>query len=158
MAMLQLNKLEKTTEKRKRVGRGGDRGGHSGRGKDGQKARTGSTSELKAYFEGGQMPLIRRIPRRGFNNVFKKQFQLVKLVDLETKFNNGETVNEESLRQKGLVKGKKAFLIKIVAAGPQDCKKTGAGAFTKKLTVHVDAASESASQAILKAGGVVQLI
>lgn len=146
--MLQLNNLEKLTKKRKRVGRGGDRGGHSGRGKDGQKARTGSTSELKPSFEGGQMPLVRRIPRRGFNNFSKKLFKLVNLDDLESRFAAGETVNEASLREKGLIKGKGNFLIKVL----------GNGSLTKTLTVQVDAASESASQAIQKAGGAIQLL
>jgi large subunit ribosomal protein L15 len=104
--MLRLDSLQKITKKRKRVGRGGDRGGYSGRGCDGQKGRTGSTGEIKAFFEGGQMPLVRRIPRRGFNNVFKKIYKLINISDLETKFASGETVNQETLRQKGLIKGR----------------------------------------------------
>lgn len=146
--MLQLNKLEKLTEKRKRVGRGGKRGRYSGRGKEGQKSRTGSTSEITAYFEGGQMPLVRRIPRRGFTNIFKKEFNVVNLRDLETKFASGDTVNQESLKEKGLVKGNRNCFIKIL----------GTGVLSKKLTVVVDAISESASQAIQKAGGAVQLL
>jgi large subunit ribosomal protein L15 len=63
--MLQLHNLKKLTKKRKRIGRGGDRGGLSGRGRDGQKGATGSTSEISATFEGGQITLVRRIPRRG---------------------------------------------------------------------------------------------
>jgi len=146
--MLQLNKLEKLTQKRKRVGRGGDRGGYSGRGREGQKCRTGSTSEIKASFEGGQKPLVLRIPRRGFNNIFKKEYKLVNLVDLENKFTAGETVNSNTLREKGLLKGKGEFLIKLL----------GNGTITKKLTIHVHAASASAAEAVQKAGGVVQLI
>ncbi len=145
--MLRLDSLQKITKKRKRVGRGGDRGGYSGRGCDGQKGRTGSTGEIKAFFEGGQMPLVRRIPRRGFNNVFKKIYKLINISDLETKFASGETVNQETLRQKGLIKGRECELIKLL----------GSGTLTKKLTVHVDAASESAQQAVQKAGGTVQL-
>jgi large subunit ribosomal protein L15 len=145
--MLQLNTLEKLTKTRKRVGRGGDRGGHCGRGKDGQKARTGSNSEIKASFEGGQMPLSRRIPRRGFNNIFKKEFQLVKLSDLELKFAAGDTVNKETLRSNGLLKGKKDSLVKIL----------GDGTLTKKLVVHADAISKSAIDAIEKVGGKTQL-
>ena len=146
--MLQLNNLEKLTKKRKRVGRGGKRGRYAGRGKEGQKSRTGSTSEIKAFFEGGQMPLVRRIPRRGFNNPFKRVFKLVNLDDLETKFSNGETVNKESLEQKGLVKGNGVYLIKVL----------GTGALTKKLAINVNAVSQSAAQAIQKAGGSIQLI
>lgn len=146
--MLQLNKLEKITQRRKRVGRGGKRGRYCGRGKEGQKSRTGSTSEITAFFEGGQMPLVRRIPRRGFTNVFKRDVRAVNLKDLEKKFAAGETVNLESLKQKGLVKGSTAFFVKVL----------GTGNLTKKLTVNVNAVSESASQAIQKAGGSVQLI
>lgn len=146
--MLQLNKLEKLTKKRKRVGRGGKRGRYAGRGKEGQKSRTGSTSEIKAFFEGGQMPLVRRIPRRGFNNPFKKVFKLVNLVDLEARFSDGEVVSKESLTQKGLVKGNGVYLIKVL----------GTGTLTKKLALNVNAVSQSAAQAIQKAGGSVQLI
>ena len=105
---------KKITEARKRVGRGGKRGRHCGRGKGGQKSRTGSAKELTAAFEGGQMPLVRRIPRRGFTNVFKKEFTLVNLQDLETHYQAGDVVNEATLREKGLVKGKRATLIKIL--------------------------------------------
>lgn len=146
--MLQLNNLEKLTKKRKRVGRGGKRGRYAGRGKGGQGSRTGSSSEIKAFFEGGQMPLVRRIPRRGFNNPFKRVFKLVNLDDLEAKFSNGETVNKESLFQKGLVKGNGVYLIKVL----------GTGSLTKKLAINVNAVSESAAQAIQKAGGSIQLI
>jgi len=146
--MLQLNNLEKLTEKRKRVGRGGKRGRYSGRGKEGQRCRTGSRSEISAFFEGGQMPLVRRIPRRGFVNTFKTQYRVVNLVDLENKYNNNDTVNAESLREKGLVKGHEAFLIKVL----------GTGTLTKKLTVHVNAISKAASEAVAKAGGTVQLV
>lgn len=146
--MLQLNKLEKLTKKRKRVGRGGKRGRYAGRGKEGQKSRTGSTSEIKAFFEGGQMPLVRRIPRRGFNNPFKKIFKLVNLCDLDAKFSDGETVNKDSLCQKGLIKGNGAYLIKVL----------GNGTLTKRLSLDVNAVSQSAAEAIQKAGGSIQLI
>ena len=145
--MLQLNTLEKLTEKRKRVGRGGKRGRYAGRGKEGQKSRTGSTSEIKAFFEGGQMPLVRRIPRRGFVNPFKTEFKIVNLKDLETKFSDGDVVNKEVLFQKGLLKGNDDFRIKIL----------GTGSLTKKLAVMVNAVSKSALQAIQKAGGSVTL-
>jgi large subunit ribosomal protein L15 len=146
--MLQLNNLKKLTEPRKRVGRGGKRGRYSGRGKEGQKSRTGSTGELKAFFEGGQMPLVRRIPRRGFVNALACKPTVVNIEDLERKFAEGQTVDEASLREKGLIKGKGATRIKIL----------GTGALTKKLTVNVHAVSASAAQAIEKAGGAVQLL
>ncbi|MFA6263890.1 MAG: 50S ribosomal protein L15 [Candidatus Babeliales bacterium] len=146
--MLQLNNLKKLTEPRKRVGRGGKRGRYSGRGKEGQKSRTGSTSEIKAFFEGGQMPLVRRIPRRGFVNALACKPTVVNIEELERKFAEGQTVDEASLREKGLIKGKGAIRIKIL----------GTGALTKKLTVNVHAVSASAAQAIEKAGGAVQLL
>lgn len=146
--MLQLNNLEKITQRRKRVGRGGKRGRYAGRGKEGQKSRTGSSSEIGAFFEGGQMPLVRRVPRRGFNNPLKKDVRLVNLKDLERVFGSGETVTKESLKEKGLIKGKGTFFVKVL----------GTGSLTKKLIIKVHAVSESAAQAIEKAGGSIQLI
>lgn len=142
-----LHKLEKTTEKKKRVGRGGKRGRYCGRGKGGQKSRTGSGKELKASFEGGQMPLVRRIPRRGFTNVFKKEFAIINLRDLEVHFLSGDVVSEVTLREKGLVKGHKVALVKIL----------GSGTLSKKLTVQANAVSASAAEAIQNAGGSFQL-
>lgn len=146
--MLLLNDLEKITEKRKRVGRGGKRGRYCGRGKEGQKCRTGSGSEIKASFEGGQMPLVRRIPRRGFNNPFQTEVKIISLRALEDKFSIGETVDKATLIAKGVIKGKGSFLIKIL----------GNGSLTKKLTVAVNAVSQSAQKAIEKAGGQVRLV
>lgn len=146
--MLQLNSLQPVIQKRKRVGRGGSRGGHSGRGKDGQKCRSGSNSEIKAWFEGGQMPLSRRLPRRGFNNPFKQEVATVNIEKLEACYQDGETVNEASLREKRLVRGKRGASIKIL----------GVGLLTKKLNVHVHACSKTALDAVAKAGGTVQLI
>lgn len=146
--MLLLNSLEPVTKKRKRRGRGGSRGGHSGRGKDGQKCRSGSNSEIKAWFEGGQMPLSRRLPRRGFNNPFKQEVAIVNLDRLEACFQSGETVDEVSLRAKKLVRGKRNAFIKIL----------GVGSLSKKLNVHVNACSKTALDAISNAGGTVQLI
>lgn len=145
--MLQLNSLEAITKKRKRVGRGGSRGGHSGRGKDGQKCRSGSNSEIKAWFEGGQMPLSRRLPHRGFNNPFKQEVVAINLEKLEACYQSGETVDQASLRAKKMVRGKHNAFIKIL----------GVGSLTKKLNVHVNACSKTASDAITKAGGTIQL-
>lgn len=145
--MLQLNNLEKLTKKRIRRGRGGCRGGYSGRGSKGQKSRSGSGGELKASFEGGQMPLVRRIPRRGFVNIFGKEYALVNLRDLEAKFNAGDVVNKEALVAHGLVKRSQQKHVKVL----------GNGILSKSLTVHVDAFSETAKLAIEKAGGTVQL-
>ena len=145
--MLQLNKLEKVIGKRKRVGRGRSCGRFCGRGEGGQKSRTGSSGELKASFEGGQMPLVRRLPRRGFTNFAKKSFKIVNLKDLEIKFADGEVVSKDTLQEKGLIKGRGKFFVKIL----------GNGSLTKKLTIQVSAISASASEAIQKAGGLVEL-
>lgn len=146
--MLQLHELEKLKKDRKRVGRGGDRGGTSGRGHKGQRARSGGKQEIKAFFEGGQMPLSRRLPRRGFTNVFKKEFKLINLKDLEERFEANDVVTKASLREKGLLKGKTDPLVKILSNGT----------LTKKLTVHADKFSKSAMEAITKAGGAVEQI
>jgi len=126
---------------RKRVGRGpgSGHGKTAGRGEKGQKSRSGFHRMLG--FEGGQMPLHRRLPKRGFTNIFKKVVAVVNLSDLE-RFDNGATVDESALRQAGLVKGRKDG-IKIL----------GNGKLTKKLTVHAAKFSESARRQIEAAGG-----
>lgn len=140
--MLQLNNLKKLKKSRKRVGRGGDLGGTSGKGHKGQKARTGGLQ--KQGFEGGQMPLTRRLPKRGFNNnLFKKESDIININLLDSKFQNGELVNKDSLTQKGLIKKSSKNFIKIL----------GKGTLGKKLIVHADFYSKSALDAIVKAGG-----
>jgi large subunit ribosomal protein L15 len=142
--MLQLNKLVAVKAKRKRVGRGGDRGGMSGRGHDGQKCRPGSGSEIAATFEGGQMPLIRRIPRRGFNNSnFRIENNIVSLDVLSKKFVNGDEINLDALIAKGIFKKNTLGSVKVL----------GGGLLEKKLTIHANAFSKGAIQAIEKAGG-----
>ncbi|HSP14864.1 MAG TPA: 50S ribosomal protein L15 [Thermoanaerobaculia bacterium] len=129
---------------RKRVGRGpgSGHGKTSGRGEKGQKSRSGYTSKLG--FEGGQMPLQRRLPKRGFTNIFKKNRAVVNVSELE-RFDNGATVDEAALRKAGLVKGQNDG-IKIL----------GDGKLTKKLTVHATKFSESARKQIEAAGGTCQ--
>jgi large subunit ribosomal protein L15 len=131
---------------KKRVGRGpgSGTGKTAGRGEKGQKSRSGFSRMLG--FEGGQMPLHRRIPKRGFTNIFKKTRAVVNVSDLE-RFDNGATVDEAALRQAGLVKGQNAG-IKIL----------GDGKLTKKLTVHAAKFSESARKQIEAAGGTCQEI
>jgi large subunit ribosomal protein L15 len=123
----------------------GESSGHgktSGKGHKGQKARSGGS--IRLGFEGGQMPLIRRLPKRGFNNAaFKTSYALVNLGDLE-RFEEGIQVNEKLLREKGLVSGKFDGL-----------KILGRGELTKKLIVEADKFSETARQGIEKAGGSV---
>ena len=132
-------------KKKRIVGRGSSsgRGTTAGRGNKGQQSRSGG----KVYigFEGGQMPLFRRIAQRGFSNYpFKKEFDIVNLCDIEFKYADGETVNKETLAAKGLVR-KSAVLIKVL----------GNGDLTKKVTVAVDKVSASAKEKIEKVGGTV---
>jgi large subunit ribosomal protein L15 len=123
----------------------GESSGHgktSGKGHKGQKARSGGS--IRLGFEGGQMPLIRRLPKRGFNNAaFKTSYALVNLGQLE-QFEEGAHVTEQLLREKGLVNGSFDGL-----------KILGRGALTKKLTVEANKFSESARHGIEKAGGSV---
>jgi large subunit ribosomal protein L15 len=131
--------------KRKRVGRGGSRGGTSGKGTKGQLARAGAGRKLRPGFEGGQMPLHRRLPKRGFNNTrFKKVFTLITLEQLEKFFTVGEEVTKETLLLKGLAKNTRD-LVKVL----------GTGTLSKKLRVTVDAYSASAAQVIASCGGEV---
>ena len=131
---------------KKRVGRGpgSGHGKTAGRGEKGQKSRSGFHRMLG--FEGGQMPLHRRLPKRGFTNIFKKVVAVVNVSDLE-RFDNGATIDESALRQAGLVKGRKDS-IKIL----------GNGKLTKKLTVHAANFSQSARRQIEAAGGSCQEI
>jgi large subunit ribosomal protein L15 len=126
----------------------GESSGHgktSGKGHKGQKARSGGS--LRLGFEGGQMPLIRRLPKRGFNNAqFKITYAPVNLGDLETHFDAG-SVDEKGLREKGLVNGTWDG-VKIL----------GGGEITKKFSLKVNAVSASAKEKLEKAGGSIELI
>jgi len=131
--------------KKKRIGRGtgSGHGGTSCRGTKGQRSRSGGGVRLG--FEGGQMPLIRRLPKRGFTRIFKKEYNIVNVRNLEEKFNDNEEVTPSTLKQRGLVK--KDLPIRIL----------GSGEITKKLKVKVADFSKSAREKILKAGGSVEI-
>jgi large subunit ribosomal protein L15 len=131
---------------KKRLGRGpgSGHGKTAGRGEKGQKSRSGYSG--KRGFEGGQMPLHRRIPKRGFTNIFKTDYAVVNVSDLD-RFDNGATVDETALRQAGLVKGQHDG-VKIL----------GDGELSKKLTVSATKFSKSAKEIIEKAGGTCQEI
>jgi large subunit ribosomal protein L15 len=133
------------TKPRKRVGRGmgSGHGKTSTRGSKGQRAGTGFGQ--KRGFEGGQMPLHRRLPKRGFTNIFKKEFAIVNLIQLEKA--EGDTFTVESLQQLGLVK-KLGEGLKVL----------GTGTLTKKITVQAHHFSKSALDKIQKAGGTAQVI
>lgn len=142
-----LNTLTSLTKKRKRVGRGGSRGGTSGKGNKGQKARSGPS--LGLVFEGGQMPLTRRLPKRGFSSArFRKDIEIVNLKQLEAFFQPGDIVNKEALLQRGIIKNAQKALVKVL----------GNGVLEKKLIVHADVFSKSAAEAIEKKGGEVHVI
>ena len=131
----------------KRVGRGSSSGlgTTAGKGNKGQQSRSGGKTYVG--FEGGQMPLYRRIAHKGFSNYpFKKEYVCINVNQLEAKYNDGETVNNESLIAKGFISKKSNSLVKIL----------GNGDLTKKLTVDVAKVSESAKARIEKAGGSVK--
>ena len=138
--------------KRKRIlgrGQGSGRGTTAGKGNKGQKSRSGGKTYVG--FEGGQMPLYRRLAYRGFSNYpFKKTFQIVNLGDIDKRFDNGETVDLTSLYNKGLIKGSKKSGAVTVKT---QVKILGDGDLTKKLIFKIEAISASARDKILKAGG-----
>ena len=136
------------TTERKRLGRGigSGLGKTSGKGHKGQWARSGGG--VRPGFEGGQMPLIRRVPKRGFNNHFSKVYSIVNLSVLEG-FEANSVVDMQVLNEKGLIK---------VIKGSIGLKVLGNGALTKALTVKAASFSASAKEAIEKAGGTVEQI
>ncbi|MCR4741693.1 MAG: 50S ribosomal protein L15 [Treponema sp.] len=130
----------------KRVGRGSSSGlgTTAGKGNKGQQSRSGGKTYVG--FEGGQMPLYRRIAHKGFSNYpFKKEYVCINLDQLEAKFDNGATVDKEALKAKGFISKKTDTLVKVL----------GNGELKKKLTIVVDKVSASAKAKIEKAGGSV---
>ena len=130
--------------KRKGRGRGSGIGKTSGRGHDGQKSRSGGGTRIG--FEGGQMPLARRVPKRGFNNIFAKPLTAINVAALN-RFEDGATVGVEKLLESGAL-SKCEYGVKIL----------GNGTLTKKLTVKASAFSESAKQKIEEAGGKAEVV
>ncbi|MDD6489659.1 MAG: 50S ribosomal protein L15 [Clostridia bacterium] len=146
MNLHELSPAEGATKVSKRIGRGhgSGQGKTAGKGHKGQKARSGGS--IRPGFEGGQMPLQRRIPKRGFNNIFAKNIVAINVSALEV-FDNDAEVTAQALIEKGIVK-KEYDGIKIL----------GNGTLTKKLNVKVAAYSESAKQKIEAAGGKAEVI
>ena len=132
---------------RKRVGRGpgSGNGKTAGRGHKGQKSRSGYSRRYG--FEGGQMPLVRRIPKRGFFNVFRVDYQVVNLRDLDRLFSDGDEVSPSTLVEKGLIR-----------RGPKPVKILATGDLTKKLSVMADKFSGSARSKIEAAGGTCETV
>ena len=147
MKLHELSPAAGATKKVKRIGRGhgSGNGKTAGKGHKGQKARSGGS--IRPGFEGGQMPLQRRVPKRGFNNIFGKQYAIVNVSDLETKFEAGAVIDTNALIEAGLVK-KSLDGIKIL----------GNGEVTKNFTVKVAAFSKSAIEKIEKAGGKTEVM
>jgi large subunit ribosomal protein L15 len=133
------------TKNRKRVGRGdaSGQGGTAGKGDKGQKARSGG--KVRAGFEGGQMPLSRRIPKRGFRNPFRERFVAVNLTDLCRKFSKGAVIDQAALLASGIVK-KKGDGIKILAKGE----------ISVPVTVKIAKISQAAIAKITAAGGTIE--
>ncbi|NLI94028.1 MAG: 50S ribosomal protein L15 [Peptococcaceae bacterium] len=146
MKLHELKPAEGSTKSRKRVGRGNGSGlgNTAGKGHKGQKARSGGG--VRPGFEGGQMPTIRRLPKRGFTNNFSKEYTVINVSDLEERFENGAEVTIESLFATGL--------IKKVQDG---VKLLGDGEITKPLTVKVHKVSKTAADKITAAGGKVEV-
>jgi large subunit ribosomal protein L15 len=146
MKLSELRSARGATKKSKRIGcgPGSGHGRYSTRGCKGQKARSGGS--IPAWFEGGQMPLQRRVPKRGFVNNFKTHYQVVNLDDLGS-FAAGAKVNRGTLIEAGLVR-KASAPVKIL----------GRGELGVALDVEVDAVSRTAADAIQKAGGTIRLL
>ena len=146
MKLSQLKPPKGAVKKSKRIGcgTGSGHGSTATRGTKGQKARSGGS--IPAWFEGGQMPLQRRVPKRGFVNIFKTHYQVVNLDGL-SRFASGAKVTRGSLIDAGLVR-KASLPVKLL----------GRGELTAALDVEVDAVSRSAADAIRKAGGTIRLL
>ena len=147
---LSLNNLHPapgSTHKKKRLGRGpgSGLGKTSGKGHKGQKSRSGYSS--RPGFEGGQMPLQRRLPKRGFTNIFKKQWVEISLAKIEENFKAGEDVTPEILHQRGLIKKAKHDLVIL-----------GNGDVTKKLNISAHRFTKTAKDKIEAAGGTATAI
>ena len=144
---MEIHNLGPAVEKksRNRVGRGigSGNGKTAGKGHKGQKARTGG--KIRRGFEGGQTPLYRRIPKRGFNNIFSIEYATVNVSDLE-RFEDGTVVNMELLLNEGIVRKELAGL-----------KVLGNGALTKKLTVEAKKFTASAKEKIEAVGGKIEV-
>lgn len=139
-----LSPSKGSKNKRKRLGRGpGCHGKTSGKGHKGQRSRSGKT--ISRWFEGGQTPLKMRSPKRGFTNIFKKEFDILNLDDLE-RFEGLEMITIEEIKKSGLSTGKNPI------------KLLGNGEISSKVTVQVNASSKSAIEKIEKAGGKIEIV
>ncbi len=146
MKLHELKPADGSNKSKKRLGRGvgSGNGKTAGRGTKGQRSRSGG--RVRLGFEGGQMPIHRRLPKRGFTNIFKKCNAIINVADLE-RFESGSTVDEAALIQKGLVKGKYDGI-----------KLLGKGEISYPLVIQVHQVSDAARQKIESAGGKVEVV
>jgi large subunit ribosomal protein L15 len=147
MDLSNLKPAQGSKHSKKRVGRGpgSGNGKTAGRGHKGAQSRSGYS--YKRGFEGGQMPLHRRVPKRGFNNIFRIEYAVVNLDQLDAQFEKGATVSPETLRETGLIRGKR-LPIKVL----------GRGEVTKALTVQAHKFSGKAAEKLAAAGGTAEAI
>ncbi|MFL6210456.1 MAG: 50S ribosomal protein L15 [Pyrinomonadaceae bacterium] len=147
MGLNNLHAPAGSTHKKKRVGRGpgSGLGKTAGRGNKGQKSRSGYSAKIG--FEGGQMPLQRRLPKRGFTNIFKKQWTEVSLETLERSFEANEEVSPDVMHERG-----------VIAKGKRDVVVLGTGEVTKALRISAHRFTKSARAKIEQAGGTATLI
>ena len=148
MNLHELCPAEGSRKKKKRLGQGlgSGKGKTAGKGHKGQKARAGVS--IKANFEGGQMPLARRIPKRGFSNYrFAVRYEIVNVADLEERFDAGSEVTAESL-----------YALRLISGADKPVKILGVGELSKNLSVHANAYSASAAKKIEAAGGKAEVI
>ena len=147
MSLSNLRPPKGARHSKKRIGRGqgSGQGKTAGRGHKGAKSRSGF--KHKRGFEGGQMPLHRRVPKRGFHNPFRVEYAVVNLDTLTDRFESGTVVTRELLRERGLVH-----------SGSQPVKVLGRGEITKPLTVRVHKFSAKAAEKIVAAGGVAETV
>ncbi len=146
MKLHELRPAEGSTKNKKRIGRGTatGQGKSAGKGQKGQNSRSGGG--VRIGFEGGQMPLYRRLPKVGFTNIFRKEFAIVNLEDLDI-FENGAVVTPDNLKEAGLIKNMKSG-VKIL----------GTGEISKGLTIQAHKFSKTAVEKITAAGGKVEVI
>lgn len=147
MKLSELKKPEGAKKNRKRIGRGNGSGygGTSGRGHKGQKSRSGS-NKMPVWFEGGQMPIQRRLPKRGFNNPFRKTYQVVNLSDI-SRVGKTESLDPEKMAELGLIQSPK-----------KPVKVLGNGELSFAVTVSAHAFSAKARQVIEAAGGKAEVL
>ena len=147
MKLHELSPAEGSSTKAWRKGRGpgSGNGKTGGRGHKGQNARSGG--DVRPGFEGGQLPLYRKLPKRGFNNKFGKEFAIINIDRLDAAFDNGAVIDIAALKEKGIIKVEKDGL-----------KVLGNGAITKQFTVRASVFSASAKEKIEAAGGKTEVV